>query len=113
MTLLNEKIVGEEITVHYKVFVVALPPSNGAYIKVCPIPFNIFEGRFYYENGKSTTHDVVTEEAEAIKRAMKFLPDTDDYKITTTYAHGDEAHRAKLLKKLQGMTRWEFYNSKY
>jgi len=113
MTLLKEKVIGEKISTMYKIFVVALPPTNDEYLKVCPIPFPIIEGKVYYESGKITTHDVMTEEADAISKAMKFLPNTDGYKIIPTYAHGDENQRNKLLDKLRRMTRWDFYNRKY
>jgi len=116
--------IGEKINNIYCVYVVALPENPEDYIRVSWVPKLCINGTFYYSDNTAENRDDYRDMMEALtpEWAKKFIPNyqegmhlTPVYGFTDYYCGKGNAERAneKLRSKLAGLTRREFYQTKW
>lgn len=122
-----KRVIGEKINTAYKVFVVALPESKDDYIRVSTNPVLIADGTFYYDDNTAEIFyaDAKIKEILNPEYAKIHIPWYAGEKlmlvnafcnIHTSYCFSSDDERKankKLHDKLSGLTKYEFYNSKW
>lgn len=118
-----KQCIGEKINNLYKVYVVALPQEQEAYIKVSVIPVLCINGTFYYNDNTAEVMDdyKTIQEVLTPEWARRFIPGyKEEMKLSIVYAFSDyyfkcDAEKAneKLHDKLETMTCRQFYQSKW
>lgn len=116
--------IGEKIQNFYKVFIVALPDNqHDEFIRVSMRPLACIAGTLYYsDNTAETLDDWQTLRAALTPEWAKIhIPGyREGMKLTVVnafcnyyYPFDEEKANNKLHDKLEQLTQWEFYNSKW
>ena len=130
MTVCQDKeyrrVIGEELTTCFNIIPVGLPAENDEYIMVYPHTFFVCNGTIYYEDNKAETLYLDVEIERALEKAKEYMLHRKDkiQKMTyvTAYNRADrsiaqrllvEKANNRLIKKLEGFTKYDFYNRSY